>query len=209
MFTKKETVWIIIFILIMWFILDFPRFIENQTPNFHLLLLAFIIIFTSIFIKKLASKYFYVDIEHKPWHWQRYGFYARSYFKKPVLIGLILPFFLSIFSIGAIRMFTFFEFDAKKSKKKVLRKRGLYRKEEMNESDPAFVAAWGFLWLILLAIIGSLINQPQLSKYAIYYGIWNLLPLGGLDGSKLFYGSSFNWIIIAIIYIISLIIVLL
>ncbi len=209
MVTKKEGIWIIIFILIMWFILSFPSFLETQIPNWHLLLISAIIILTSIFIKKLASKYFYLKIEHRPWGWQRYGWYERSHLKKPVPLGLILPLFLSVFSIGIIRMFAFFEFTAEKSEKKVLRKRGLHRREEINESDMAFVAAWGFLWLIVLAIIGSIFKQPELTKYSVYYGLWNLLPIGWLDGSRLFYGSFFNWFLITIIYLVSLVIVIL
>ncbi|MFA5173943.1 MAG: hypothetical protein WC438_02055 [Candidatus Pacearchaeota archaeon] len=208
MLTKKEAVLIIVFSLVFMFLiaLKFPLELEY---NLNTIIAPFIIILTSILVKKFASKHYYVDIQHEILDFQRWGWYQRSEFKKPLPIGLILPFFLGIFSLGAIKPFTFFQFKSKPSKLRVLKTRGMIRKKEINESDLAFISAWGFWALILLAIIGSLINFPELTKYSIYYGIWNLLPLGKLDGIKLFFGSFFNWCLLAIAYLISLIIILL
>ena len=75
---------------------------------------------------------------------------------------------------------------------------------EINDSDLAFTAAWGFWALILLAIIASIIKQPELAKYSIYYGIWNLHQISQLDGTKLFFGLLINWLLLIIVYVISL-----
>jgi hypothetical protein len=126
-------------------------------------------------------------------------------------MGLILPFFFSIISLGIIKPFMLLQFNAENiMKKRIQRARGegMYRRTEINESDLGFTSAWGFWALILLAIIGYFLKQPELTKYSIYYGIWNLLPLGQLDGMKLFFGSLINWILLVIVYIVSLIIVL-
>ncbi len=205
-FTKKEIIWIIISIIILGFIIEFSLDYSLTLKGF---IYATIIILTSVLIKNLAADYFFVDINHKIWEFQRYGFYKRSKFKKPIPIGLILPFFISFFSIGTLKIMTILQFDAKPSKKRILKKRGKIRKTEVNESDLAFISAWASGGLILLAIISSLINQPELSKYAIYYGFWNLIPFGQLDGSKLFFGSFINWILLLIVYLISLIIIIL
>ncbi len=83
-------------------------------------------------------------------------------------------------------------------------KRRGFRKEEMNDADPAFTAVWSYYALLGLAIIGSLISFPELAKYSIYYGLWNLIPLGHLDGMKIFFGSILSWVILVFIYIVSL-----
>ena len=112
-------------------------------------------------------------------------------------------------SLGIIKPFTLLQFDAENiSKKRAFKKRGTYRYEEINDSDIGFTAAWGLWALIALAVIGAIIKQPELTKYSVYYGIWNLIPFGQLDGSKLFFGSIVNWALLAIVYIISLIVVL-
>lgn len=207
-FTKKEAVWIIIAILIMGFMISFSL---SPTYSPKILLISAIIILTSIITKKIAGEIFNIKVEHKVLEFQRWGYYKRSHFKKPIPMGLILPFFFSIISLGIIKPFTLLQFNAENLyKKRIQRARGEseYRRTEINESDLGFTAAWGFWALILLAIIGFFIKQPELTKYSIYYGSWNLIPLSNLDGIKLFFGSFINWILLVIVYLIALLAVL-
>lgn len=206
--TKKEIVWIIIAILIMGFMISFSL---SPTYSLKILLISAIIILTSTITKKIAGEIFSIKVEHKVLDFQRWGYYRRSHFKNPIPMGLILPFFFSIISLGIIKPFTLLQFNAENIyKKRIQRARGesKYRRTEINESDLGFTAAWGFWALILLAVIGYFLKQPELTKYSIYYGIWNLIPLGNLDGIKLFFGSLINWILLVIVYIIGLIIIL-
>jgi len=188
-------------------------FVIEITPELSLsiygILFAAIIILTNILAKKIASHFYNIKITYKIWEFKRWGWHKRSEFKKPVPIGLMLPFFLSILSLGLIKPFTLLQFDTQNlPKKRVLKKRGANRYSEINESDPAFTSAWGFWALIALAIIGYFINQPELTKYSIYYGVWNLIPISNLDGTKLFFGSLINWILLTIVYLISLVVIL-
>ena len=198
MINKKGLVWIIISILLLGFIIGFP------TPSITSFLIAFLIIFTSISMKEIASKYFFVDIEHSIWHFQRYGFYEKSKLKKPFPIGLVLPFVLTFISLGYVKLLTLLQFEGKPSKKRILKKRGAVRKSEVKDYDLAFISAWGLWGLVVLAIIGNILNFHELSKWAIYYGFWNLIPISQLDGCKLFFGSFFNWILLVMIYTIAL-----
>ena len=206
MFTTKEVIWIIIAILIGGFVIGLS---SSLRPSFIGLLWASIIILVSVIAKKIAAPFYSLEIEHKSWGWKRWGWYERSEFKKPIPLGIILPFFISVLSLGIIKPLTLLQFDAENfTKKRVLRKRGDYRYSEINESDLAFTAAWGFWALILLAIIGFFLKQPEITKYSIYYGIWNLIPFSNLDGTKIFFGSLINWILLVIVYVISLVVVL-
>jgi hypothetical protein len=204
MLTKQEIIWILITILLMGFVISFPNF---KSPIF-VFAISFVIILVNILAKKIAAKYYYVKIEHSILDFQRFGIYSRSYLKKPFPIGLVFPFLLSILSLGIIKPFLFLQFKAQNIKTRILKRRGPYRYSEINESDLGFVSAWGFWALIILAIIASILNISELTRYSIYYGIWNLIPLGKLDGIKLFFGSLINWIILAIVYIIALVMVI-
>lgn len=206
MFTKKEAAWIIIAIIIFEFIILFPL----EKFNILLFLISPLIILINIISKKIASGFFNIKIEHKIWEVQRWGYYKRSYFKKPVPFGLFLPFFLSLFSLGAIKIPLLLQFDSKNIfEKRILKQRGLKRKSEINDSDMGFTAAWGFISLLIVALIAAFIKFPELARYSIFYGLWNLIPFGKLDGSRLFFGSALVWFLLLIFYIISLILIIL
>lgn len=206
MFNKREVIHILIAIIILGFIISVPDISKNYA---YCILIAGMIILVSISGKEIAGKYFCVDIENKIFEFQRYGFYKNAELKKPFPIGIVLGFFMAIISLGKIKLMTLLQFSGKPSRKKILKKRGAVRKSEINESDLAFISAWGFYALIILAILGFILKIPSLTKYTIYYGFWNLLPIGQLDGTKLFFGSLINWILLAVIYTLSLIIIIL
>jgi len=221
MAVKKEVAWIIIAIIILWFVIGFPKILdESPLVASYYLLSAAAIILVGVFARKIAAGIYSIKIEHEIWTYQRWGFYTRSHFKKPIPIGLIAPFFLSIFSLGAIKLLVLLQFNAENvPSKRILKRQGTRRatrKSEMNERDPAMTAAWGLYSLLLLAIIGGAILKGVfnleigtiLSRYSIFYGVWNLIPYSKLDGAKLFFGSMLSWTILVIIYIIASLIVI-
>jgi hypothetical protein len=214
MFTKKELAWIVVAILIAAFISLLPL-TGNENPfDFSISLAIFaIIILSSIVVKKLVANIVSITIEHKGWEWQRYSWYERSKFKKPIPAGLIFPFLIAILSQGVVggilRPFTILQFDSKNiPERRYLRahqgQSRKFRRTEMNESDPAMVATAGFYALLLLAIIGIIFKIPELTKYSIYYGAWNLIPFSQLDGSRLFFGSAINWFLLVVLYVIAM-----
>ena len=190
------------------FVIIFPL----QNPNPLLLILPIIIILTNVITKKYAANYFNIKITYNIWQFQRFWLATKSKFKKPIPIGLILPIFLSFFSLGIIKAMTFLQFDYENNfPKRVLRKNGRVRREELNESDPGYTAAWGFYSLLILSAIAIIINLLtdfqifiDLAKYSLYYGAWNLLPISQLDGTKLFFGNFFNWVVLALIFFVAI-----
>lgn len=206
MFTLKEVAWLIIAIIIFEFIIIFP--LQKDFSPIIMIVPPLIILF-NVIPKKFVGKILSIKVEHKIWEFQRWGLYRRSSLKKPAPIGLFLPFVMSIFSLGLIRMFTLLQFDAKNiHEKRILKQIGFKRKSEINDFDLGFTAAAGFYSLLILALIGFLINFHELTKYTIYYGIWNLIPFGRLDGTKLFYGTVLNWGIIFILNVIALVLII-
>lgn len=205
MFTQKEAVWILISIIIFEFMILFPI---PKNFNILLILVPIIIILINVISKKIACDFFNIKIEYKPWEIQRFGWYRRSKFKKPFPLGLIFPVVLTILSLGIIKPLTLMQFDYENiPEKRILKQRGLKRKSEINDSDPGFTAVWGFASLLILAIIAALIRFPELAKYSIFYGAWNLIPYGNLDGSKVFFGSMMSWISFVICYGLALLLI--
>jgi len=213
MLNLKEVIWIIFAIIICGFIYSL-KYPNDLAIKFLLGILVFIVIIvTNTLAKKIAAEYFHIKIETKPWELQRYWFYDKSKFKKPFPVGLILPFILSFFSLGTMNMFTVLQFDYKNNpQKRILKRRGRIRKTDINESDIAFTSAWGLYSLLILSMLMIFLNSffsniilREIARYSVFYGFWNLIPIGKLDGSRLFFGSYLNWFILAIFYLIFLI----
>jgi len=212
-FTTKEIIWMLIFSLIASFI-SFIPLIPTTPSNWITRTSVFlIIILSSVSSKKLISKRYSIKIEHSPWKFQRYWFRNKDKFKIPIYSGVIFPLFFGFFSLGSIMPFSFLQYDAENLKeKRLLKSRGTERrrKDEINEEDLAYTSATGFYILIILAVIGWLIKPAfptfgyEISKYSIYYGLWNLIPISQLDGTKLFFGGRFHWAFIVLIYLLFL-----
>lgn len=212
MFTKKELTWIVIIIIIFEFMLALKTkgdFLILDISNPWKFLVPPLIIFTSIITKKIASKYFCIKIEHSLWKFKRYGYYTRSYLKKPFPIGLILPFALAFLSLGYIKPLAFLQFDYENNKeRRLMRMHGDYqgRRYEINEADPGLTAWWGFFSLIILSVIGTFLDFKELALWPLYYNFWNMIPLENLDGMKCFFGHFFTYLVIAALNLVMLVI---
>ncbi|MBS3076109.1 hypothetical protein J4429_06680 [Candidatus Pacearchaeota archaeon] len=207
-FTKREVVWIIISVIIFGFITGISYKEDTLVINYSLssLIVPILVVMTSIIVKKYIGNIHCIKIEHSVWKFQRYGWYLRSYFKKPFPIGIVFPFFLSLFSLGIIKPLAILQFDAENiPEKRILRRKGRIRKMEINEGDLSITAMAGFYSLLLLSLIGIIFKYPELAKYSIYYGAWNLVPFGGLDGTKVFFWNAYHWFLLVIFYILFII----
>ena len=208
-FDSKEIAWIIVALIIFEFLVIYPL----TTYNPLILLTPVLILAANLIAKKIAAPFSNIKIRYKIWEFQRYGFQERAHFKKPFPIGLVFPFVIAFLSLGLIKIPLLLQFDYKNLlSKRLLKHSGTERRTEINESDLAAVASWGFYSILALAILGSIpainIIFPQLALYSIVYGLWNLIPFGNLDGSRLFFGSKVGWFILAIFFILGLILVL-
>jgi hypothetical protein len=227
MFTKKELTWLIIVIIIFEFIIALG--FDSKTGYLILdlkrpqkFLVPILIIFVTVIAKKIAAPHYNIKIEHSGWKIQRFGYYSRSYLKKPFPLGVVLPFFMAFFSLSFVKPLTFLQFDAEDDFRKRIQKRYgdiKFRKVYMNESDLNLTAFWGFFSLIILSIIGIIINIiinksypghydiyniKELATFPLYYCFWNLVPWENLDGLKVFIANFFTWCFLVILSLIVL-----
>lgn len=200
MITAKEIGSLILALIV----LAFSNSFINLSLFLQSLIFFAIILFLYVTSKKLMAYYIESKEETKIWTLQRYGLYEKSYFKNPIPVGIILPFVLSILTLGYIKWFAVTESEVKPTEARVARRHDFYSYTEMTEWHLALISAAGILVCFFLAIIAYLFNYPELSKLGIYFASFNLLPLGKLDGTKIFFGSRILYVIFAVIALIAL-----
>jgi len=214
MISLKELTHIILAIILAAFVISFLPTIETFL---NALLIALVIIGISVIAKKIMAHYLDLKSEIKIWHWQRWGVYERSYFKKPLPVGLIFPFILSWLSWGYVSALTFLQTDLKPALHRVARRRGALDSRFLAIKDwhEASVLGWGIgvnlgLGLILFIISFFFKNTLMLdiAKFSIYYAAWNLVPFGKLDGTRILFGSRYMWYVLWFFAIIFLVIAL-
>lgn len=211
MITLKEGVSILFATLVFTFVVAFGKIFQTEGLKlnaFLLVLLAcFLIFLLTVISKKIAGYVLDANVEHKILHWQRYGVYERSYFKTPIPIGVILPFALSVLSQGYVLFLTFLQFDVQPLLIRARKHLGTYRYSEMTEIDICYIGMTGIITLLVFSVLAYVIGGPFFSlfgKLAIYYCFWNMLPLGQLDGTKIFFGDRIWWYIVEVATLIAL-----
>jgi len=200
---EKRELWsIIAAVLLMAVMLSFVQNELKISVFLSSLLISVIIISVSVFTKKLTAYHIDVEIKQKIWEFKRFWITTWAYLKKPIPIGLILPILLGFLSGGAVKFLAFLQFESKALSAKAAKKYGLARYSGIMEWDDAMIVFYSTLSVLVLSIVVSFSNLVflnNLAKYSLIYAISNLIPLGNLDGTKLFFGSRalfvFTWIL--------------
>ncbi|NPE27209.1 hypothetical protein HNV12_04375 [Methanococcoides sp. SA1] len=165
--------------------------------------LSFLIILTiNILAKKIAAYHFETDITTKFWTWYQFGFRKDMHFKTPIPM-VWLPLILTLFTKGFFFWLGILEFDVKAKPERAAKRHGLYRFTEITEWHMAWIAVWGIIANFVLAIFGYIAGFELFAKLSIYFIAWSIIPIGRLDGSKIFFTSRALW---ATIFTITLII---
>jgi hypothetical protein len=191
---KKELFTIILATLILTLATAF-----KNTENFYPVLLSFAIILTlNILTKKIVGYHFETSVKTKFWTLSQYGFRKDMHFKHPIPM-VWLPLLIALFSKGLIFWLAILEFDIKAKTERVAKRHGIYRFTQVTEWHMAMIVAWGIIVNLTAALMAYLMGFELFTKLSIYFVAWSLLPIGRLDGSKIFYASRVLWITISII----------
>jgi hypothetical protein len=216
-FTKKECLLFIIFAGICALLSMIP------SGDFFAGIIAFVsfivIFFLHAYAKKRMGRKRAIRIEHEVWSISQYGLPTAARFKKPVPLGVLFPLIVTFLSGGFIKPLLFFQFKVENIPSIRLLKahgdRRALRKELIHEADFAFATSAGFFALLglsvlifLLFVLTELTVLKVIALYPLYYSLWNMIPLGNLDGSKLFFGSVLSWSVILFLQLMLLALVL-
>ena len=104
--------------------------------------------------------------------------------------GFFLPLIIKFLSMGLINWMACLTFDVKGTIYRTARKWQLYQYAEVTEDEMAWIAFAGIMANIFLAIIGYMINAPLFAKLNLHFAFWSSIPLGELDGTKMFFGRK-------------------
>ena len=200
MITLKEIGGLIIALLILAFSYSFIN------PDLFLQGLVFFAVILTVYVaaKKFMAYYFESEEETKIWTFQRYGIYERSYLKTPVPLGIILPFFLTILSLGLIPWYAVTESDVKPTTSRVARRHEFYSYSELTEWHIGLISAAGVLACFILAFFAYFLDYGTLSKLSIFFAAFNLIPLGKLDGTRIVFGSRILYFMLVAVTILGL-----
>ena len=188
---KKEITTIILATVILALTVSFKK-----TEIFYPALLSFLIIISAnILKKKIIGFHFETDVETKFWTWYQFGFRKDMHFKAPIPMAW-LPLLLVLLSKGHLLWLGILEFDIKAKAERVAKRHGLYRFTEVTEWHITWIATWGLIINLILAIAGYIAGYELFAKLSIYFIMWSIIPIGRLDGAKIFYGSRALWTIV-------------
>ena len=200
MITLKEVLAIIIAIIVLAFSNSFTNYSLFTTS----LVYFAIIMLVYVFFKKLTAYNLEAIEETKLWTFQRYYWHEQSHLKTPFPIGIVLSFLLSILSLGLVKWFAVTETDVRATNARAIKRHDFYSFSEMTEFHIACISASGIFALFILSILAYFADYSELAKLGLYFACFNLLPIGKLDGTRIFFGSRILYTILAVIALIGL-----
>ena len=168
-----------------------------QLPQ--LLLFSVIIIFIAVEAKKLAAHVLDAQVEHEIWGLKYYGFWEHQHFQKPKPVGIIFPLLFSIISLGIIKFSAILTFEPRASKHRAAKRHGFHSFKELTDFHISLIAASSTIALLVLSTISYTFGFEYLTKMAIYYTFFNILPISKLDGAQIFYGNRILYTILGTI----------
>jgi len=161
------------------------------------------IVSINILSKKLFAYALEANINIGFWSTYWYGVSKKSHFRKRLYMAW-LPLITSILTIGKFIWLPILETEAKARPERISRRHGIYRTTEVSEWHLALIIVAGIVTNILFALTAYILGFETFAKLSIYYATWSILPIGRLDGIKIFFGSRKLWTIMAFILTIVL-----
>lgn len=199
----KETGTEILIVIIASIILSMSIAFRDISIMYAATISFLIIIGANVLIKKIVGYFLEINVRTKFWSWYQYGFRKDSHFKKPLPM-IWLPLLASLFTKGIFWWLAILEFDVTPKTERVAKRHGLYRFTQLTEWHIAWIATAGIILNFFLAIIGYIAGFELFAKLSLYFAAWSIIPLSGLDGSKIFFSSRGLWITLFTITLIIL-----
>ncbi len=188
---RKESLIVLISSLVLALTISFK---DNSILNYTFISF-FIILSINILAKKIAGNFLETNVKTKFWRIYQWGFRKDAHFKTKLPM-IWLPLILTLITKGIFWWLAILQFDVEAKTERVSRKHGLYRFTQVTEWHIAWIAIWGIIANLILAIIGYLAGFELFAKLNIYFAMWSIIPLSNLDGSKIFFSSRGLWITI-------------
>ncbi len=195
--TKKEFVIILVAAIVLALTVSF-----KNTGILRYAFISFLIIISAnVLTKKIVGYILETNVKTKFWSLYQFGLQTRSHFKKAVPM-VWLPLIITLFTKGIFWWLAILEFDVQAKTERVSKRHGLYRFTQVTEWHIAWIAIWGIITNLAIAVIGYIAGYEMFAKFSIYFAMWQIIPFSSLDGSKIFFSTRGLWITIFTILLI-------
>lgn len=170
--------------------------------NFPIFLTTFAmilgIILINVFSKKIFAHNLETNVTQKFWTIYHFGPKKKDHFEKPLPM-VWLPLLTSLLTLSTFVWFPILEFDVSPKPERISKRHGLYRYTEVTEWHMSLIAVVGILANVFFGILAYFFGFELFAKWSIIYAFWSIIPIGRLDGSKIFFGSKNLWFGLSII----------
>ena len=95
------------------------------------------------------------------------------------------------------------ETDIKPTVARAAKRHDFYSYSELTEWHVGLIPAAGIIFTLMLAFIAYLFDIGELGRIAIYFACFNMIPIGNLDGAKIFFGSKTLYFSLLAVVVIS------
>ncbi|MBI2673445.1 hypothetical protein HYX19_04235 [Candidatus Woesearchaeota archaeon] len=186
-----------IFILTLAFAFDDkkPRFeFDYWITNFiYFFLTVLIVVLVYQICQKLAAYRYKVNTNYRLMSIQRFWFGPSKRNKISYPIGIILSLLITFFSKGRISWLTIGSFIIENQEYKRLG----FKFAHVTEYETAKIAASGPLAATILALVfKSVGNFNEIVLISSLYAVFNLIPIGNSDGTKILFGAKYMYFFI-------------
>ncbi|MEM2821985.1 MAG: hypothetical protein QXE64_00095 [Candidatus Pacearchaeota archaeon] len=165
---------------------------------FYFLIPVAAFVLVSYFAKFLAARHFGFKIRTRLTSLQRFWFSDQYKSPFPIPVWLILPLLIAFLSYGTIKLMTFMGTLYKPEPKR------LFRKFELDEFDMAKINISSIIACAFLVFLFHAFSLYDFAAVGAWFIVSNLIPLGSLDGSRIFYASWLTWTFLFVFCIIAL-----
>ena len=124
---EKEFLSILAAIIILTAVASF-NFILKLDFNMIAIIFLFSVIIIGIHVasKKIVAYSLDSGVEHSLWNIQRFGYRTLWYSKQPIPAGIIIPIFVTIFSLGFVKPMTLLIYETNALKARAAKRFGYY-----------------------------------------------------------------------------------
>jgi hypothetical protein len=197
---SNELAHVLIAVLLMFFVAGFAFILDGDSSGLlQVMLYSFVVVGIPVIVKKAIAYTLDSNVEHRIWHFQRYGFAPKSKFKKELPFGAIVPVLISAITLGVAQVMTFLTYETKALKHRAAKRFGFYSYTQMTDFHIGLIGASGVFALLLISFISYLSGLEYLSKMAAFYAFWNMVPFSNLDGTQIYFGNKTLWNVLGLI----------
>jgi len=186
---KQEIFYAIAAAILLGYVVSFSTLLETPKQGWiswvFMSIGALVIISMNIAAKKLVAHKKGCEAETDLWTFKRFWFYEKAHFPFSIPAWFILPLLTIWLSAGKLWWLAILTFEAKPTYSRIRE-----RWTDLTEFDIALIAAAGVYANIILAIILKACGLSQLAILCAWFAFFNIIPLGKLDGAKIFFGGD-------------------